>query len=61
MSLYSTIGQCGGILGSHLYPLTEGPAYTFVLATFPVPYLIRCILVMDLLVRTHHTGSVLLY
>jgi len=28
ISLYSTIGQCGGILGSHLYPLTEGPAYT---------------------------------
>ncbi|KAJ8595816.1 MFS general substrate transporter [Rhizopogon salebrosus TDB-379] len=28
ISLYSTIGLFGGILGSHLYPLTEGPAYT---------------------------------
>jgi len=26
--LYGAIGQCGSILGSHLYPLTEGPAYT---------------------------------
>ncbi|KAG1816941.1 major facilitator superfamily domain-containing protein [Suillus variegatus] len=26
--LYGAIGQIGGILGSHLYPLTEGPAYT---------------------------------
>ncbi|OAX35080.1 MFS general substrate transporter [Rhizopogon vinicolor AM-OR11-026] len=45
--LYGDLGQCGSILGSHLYSLTEGPAYTFVLATFPVPYLIRCILAMD--------------
>ncbi|KAG2036768.1 major facilitator superfamily domain-containing protein [Suillus americanus] len=26
--LYGAIGQIGAILGSHLYPLTEGPAYT---------------------------------
>ncbi|KAH7907417.1 major facilitator superfamily domain-containing protein [Hygrophoropsis aurantiaca] len=26
--LTGVIGQCGAILGSHLYPLTEGPAYT---------------------------------
>ncbi|KAI6044021.1 major facilitator superfamily domain-containing protein [Pisolithus marmoratus] len=25
--LFGAIGQCGSILGSHLYPLTEGPAY----------------------------------
>lgn len=25
--LYMVIGQCGAILGSHLYPLTEGPRY----------------------------------
>ncbi|KAG1745281.1 major facilitator superfamily domain-containing protein [Suillus lakei] len=31
--LYGAIGQCGGILGSHLYPLTEGPAYTSVSAS----------------------------
>ncbi|KAL4067018.1 major facilitator superfamily domain-containing protein [Scleroderma yunnanense] len=28
MPLFGAIGQCGSILGSHLYPLTEGPAYT---------------------------------
>lgn len=27
MPLFGAIGQCGSILGSHLYPLTEGPAY----------------------------------
>jgi hypothetical protein len=61
ISLYSTIGLFGGILGSHLYPLTEGPAYTFVLATFLAPYLIHCILAMDLLVWIYHTRSILLY
>lgn len=25
--LFGAIGQCGSILGSHLYPLTEGPGY----------------------------------
>ncbi|KAI0760252.1 MFS general substrate transporter [Fomes fomentarius] len=25
--LYMAIGQCGAVLGSHLYPLTEGPRY----------------------------------
>ncbi|KAI0689935.1 MFS general substrate transporter [Cerioporus squamosus] len=25
--LYMVIGQCGAVLGSHLYPLTEGPRY----------------------------------
>ncbi|KAH7928055.1 MFS general substrate transporter [Leucogyrophana mollusca] len=25
--LFGAIGQCGSMLGSHLYPLTEGPAY----------------------------------
>ncbi|KAF8551805.1 MFS general substrate transporter [Imleria badia] len=28
LSLYGAIGQTGSILGSHLYPLTEGPAYS---------------------------------
>lgn len=27
MPIFGAIGQCGSILGSHLYPLTEGPAY----------------------------------
>jgi hypothetical protein len=26
--LYMAIGQCGSILGSHLFPTTEGPRYT---------------------------------
>jgi uncharacterized membrane protein YeaQ/YmgE (transglycosylase-associated protein family) len=25
--MYIAIGQCGSILGSHLYPATEGPRY----------------------------------
>ncbi|KAF8551806.1 MFS general substrate transporter [Imleria badia] len=28
MPLFGAIGQLGSILGSHLYPLTEGPAYS---------------------------------
>jgi len=28
MPLFGAIGQIGSILGSHLYPLTEGPAYS---------------------------------
>ena len=27
--LYMVIGQCGAVLGSHLYPLTEGPRYMY--------------------------------
>ncbi|RDX44401.1 MFS general substrate transporter [Lentinus brumalis] len=27
MPLFQAIGQCGSILGSHVYPLTEGPRY----------------------------------
>ncbi|KAI0071576.1 MFS general substrate transporter [Panus rudis PR-1116 ss-1] len=27
MPLYMAIGQCGAVLGSHLFPLTEGPQY----------------------------------
>ena len=27
MPLFQAIGQCGSILGSHIYPLTEGPRY----------------------------------
>ena len=30
MPLYMAIGQCGAVLGSHLYPLTEGPRYMYV-------------------------------
>ena len=26
--LYMALGQCGAVLGSHLYPLTQGPRYT---------------------------------
>ncbi|KAH9941701.1 MFS general substrate transporter [Epithele typhae] len=26
-ALYMAIGQCGAVLGSHLYPLTQGPRY----------------------------------
>ncbi|KAH9941658.1 MFS general substrate transporter [Epithele typhae] len=26
--IYMAIGQCGSVLGSHLYPATEGPLYT---------------------------------
>jgi hypothetical protein len=25
--LYMAIGQCGSVLGAHLYPATEGPRY----------------------------------
>ena len=28
--LWGAIGQIGGFLGSHLYPLTDGPAYLYV-------------------------------
>ncbi|OCH89996.1 MFS general substrate transporter [Obba rivulosa] len=28
MPLYMSIGQCGSVLGSHIYPSTEGPRYT---------------------------------
>ncbi|KAJ7202357.1 MFS general substrate transporter [Mycena pura] len=27
MSIFMSIGQCGSVLGSHLFPLTEGPRY----------------------------------
>lgn len=32
LALYSfmAIGQCGSVLGSHIYPKTEGPRYMFV-------------------------------
>lgn len=26
--LYMAIGQCGSVLGTHLFPATEGPKYT---------------------------------
>lgn len=29
--LYMAIGQCGSVLGSHLFPATEGPRYMYVL------------------------------
>ena len=28
--MYMAIGQCGSVLGSHLYPATEGPHYMYV-------------------------------
>lgn len=28
--MFMAIGQCGSILGSHIYPLTEGPRYMYV-------------------------------
>ncbi len=28
--MYMAIGQCGSVLGSHLYPKTEGPRYMYV-------------------------------
>ena len=27
--MYMAIGQCGSVLGSHLYPKTEGPRYVY--------------------------------
>ena len=27
--MYMAIGQCGSVLGSHLYPATEGPHYMY--------------------------------
>ena len=30
MPLYMSIGQCGSILGSHLFPTTEAPRYLLV-------------------------------
>ena len=35
LPLFGAIGQVGSILGAHLYPLTEGPAYSCVEATSP--------------------------
>ena len=28
MPMYMSIGQCGSVLGSHIFPATEGPQYT---------------------------------
>ena len=36
--LYGAIGQTGSILGSHLYPLTEGPAYSYVWLHLPLRF-----------------------
>jgi hypothetical protein len=30
MTELSAIGQCGSVLGSHIYPTTEGPKYMWV-------------------------------
>lgn len=37
--LYMSLGQSGSILGSHLFPSTEGPRYVYVLS----PLCARCI------------------
>lgn len=29
--MFMAIGQCGSVLGSHLYPSTEGPRYMYVI------------------------------
>lgn len=31
MPLFMAVGQCGSVLGSHLFPSTEGPRYLYVL------------------------------
>lgn len=28
--MFMAIGQCGSVLGSHIYPSTEGPRYMYV-------------------------------
>jgi hypothetical protein len=28
--MFNAIGQCGSILGSHIFPKTEGPRYMYV-------------------------------
>ena len=33
--IFMAIGQCGSILGSHIFPKTEGPAYTCVHPPMP--------------------------
>ena len=39
MPLYMSIGHCGSILGSHLFPTTEAPRYLYVVRCLPVPTL----------------------
>lgn len=45
--IIGAIGQLGSILGSHLYPLTEGPDYSYVEALLHV----SVIALTDLLVN----------
>ncbi|KAJ7911235.1 MFS general substrate transporter, partial [Mycena leptocephala] len=33
--IFMAIGQCGSVLGSHIFPLTEGPRYMFVSLLLP--------------------------
>ncbi|KAG1736129.1 major facilitator superfamily domain-containing protein [Suillus paluster] len=51
--LYGAIGQCGSILGSHLYPLTEGPAYTngFTVSAFLLFLAALCALLLSISFR----------
>lgn len=51
--LYGAIGQIGGILGSHLYPLTEGPAYTsgFTVSAFLLFLAALCALLLSVSFR----------
>lgn len=30
--LFMAIGQCGSVLGSHIFPSTEGPQYMYVIS-----------------------------
>lgn len=32
--MYMAIGQCGSVLGSKIYPSTDGPKYVYVAKTF---------------------------
>jgi len=56
MPLFGGIGQVGSILGSHLYPLTEGPAYSCV-ETMPLRLRDRTNqYFFDRLIRYHRRG-----
>lgn len=43
--MYMAIGQCGSVLGSHIYPATEGPRYMYVLLS-ALFYLMSCNVIM---------------
>jgi hypothetical protein len=41
--MFNAIGQCGSVLGSHLFPKTDGPRYMYVLFHLLQVLVIRCL------------------